>query len=548
MPVDSLTPTNPWEKYKSVQPAEQGPWTKYAQPLGRRSKFGGVPVDDSPQQSKFGGIPVEETPRQSGSKFGGIPVDEASAWKPVPEPFGGTPPDAGAQMRQSAIEKIPAELGGFQPRSRRIFHTGVPNIDRPPVMPPLPAFESGHGQQIVEGFERAAEPGFDNKAAGASGMIRGLGRAAAGGALPLLGGGLVSAPLATIGGAVLGGAGAAGGGKLARLGAQKLGGGEGAQDLAQDVGEGVGGAVAGPPLIKLIGKGVQAPAGPIAETALGIRKLDRAYGKTPGQAVLDETSGFRPSTIAKSAQSKLHTLNTQLEDLADSSTQPASLIPALKVLGDAESKATSRNSSGILKQLTPMREHLTTNTATGLPLSPTQTSRGLLNLKRGFGDEFIHGPWNPETMSGTRSTAARTYGALDSELDRTVPEASELNQRVSSLIPVARRAESVDRGAGGLQQALGKIAKPTGALVGAIEGFRHAGIPGAIAGLGIPAVISSPTIQMVTARGLNATGNSLQEPAAAAAARLIPLLKPRRPEGGALTPAAKRAQGSPGSR
>lgn len=164
------------------------------------------------------------------------PVDETSAWRPVPEPFGGTPPDAGGQMRQSAINKIPAELSGHS-------HWNLPPDLGGPIDVPEPPI--GPGMQIVHGLERAAEPGFDNKAAGASGMIRGLGRAAAGGALPLLGAGLATAPLATIGGAAVGSAGAYGGGKLARLGAQKLGGGEGAQDLAQDVGEGVGGAVGG---------------------------------------------------------------------------------------------------------------------------------------------------------------------------------------------------------------------------------------------------------------------------------------------------------------
>lgn len=276
-----------------------------------------------------------------------------------------------------------------------------------------------------------------------------------------------------------------------------------------------------------LGKAVAAPAGPIAETALGVRKLDRAYGKTPGQAILDETKGVRPSTIADSARSKLGDINQQLDTAVNASTTPASLKPALDVIGGARSKALAQNSKGTLAQLDPMTEHLSTNVSNGLPLSQTQMPSGLLNLKRGFGNEFVHN-WNPETMKGVKSTGAQAYRALDDELDRTVPAAKDLNQRASSLIPVAQRAESTDLNANTLQRALGRVARPTGgmasAIAGAYEGGTHFGplgaLGGAVVGGGLPELIASPTAQMIAARGLNATGKGLQSPVGTTAARV----------------------------
>lgn len=85
-----------------------------------------------------------------------------------------------------------------------------------------------------------------------------------------------------------------------------------------------------------IGQGLKAIAPHIAESALNIRKLDRAYGKSGGsigRSILDETKGFSPSAVAESAQGKLNELNPKLNHIADAaSTRPrgriAGLLPA----------------------------------------------------------------------------------------------------------------------------------------------------------------------------------------------------------------------------
>lgn len=54
----------------------------------------------------------------------------------------------------------------------------------------------------------------------------------------------------------------------------------------------------------------------IAESALGVQKKMRAYGKTPGAAVLDEIKGFAPETIERNALAKSKSLTNEIEGMA----------------------------------------------------------------------------------------------------------------------------------------------------------------------------------------------------------------------------------------
>jgi hypothetical protein len=290
---------------------------------------------------------------------------------------------------------------------------------------------------------------------------------------------------------------------------------------------------------QIVGQLLKAMAPAIAEGALNIRKLDRAYGKSGGaigRSVLDETHGIRPATIAQSAEDRLGELIPQLNAAADrASVQPnpangvllrpaevgsgpiptmlpnpsASLGSARGALMDALGTATRQGERTTAGQLQPMATHLS-ETMAGQPISENVTPRQLLDLKRGFGNEFIH-RWNPETMTGVKGTAARTYHAMGDEFNRTVPEAEELNGRISSLIPVAKRAASEELNAPTMQRAANRFAAHTGALTGAgvggAVGYREGGVPGAIAGglTGVvaPELISSPEGQMAVARTLN---------------------------------------------
>ncbi len=283
---------------------------------------------------------------------------------------------------------------------------------------------------------------------------------------------------------------------------------------------------AAPKVAKGVGGILTKAAEPMAESALGIRAVQRAYGKTPGLAALEETSGVRPATVAASAQSKLGQLTPQLEAAASASKAPTNLQPAIDLIRNQSMKLKGQNQRLAVQQLAPMEEHLTKSVTSGMPLSRTQSPRGLLELKRGFGDEFIHN-WNPETMTGTRGTAGRVYHELGKEFERAVPDAAPLNQRISSLIPVSERAEAVDRNAGFGQRVAHRIGAHTGALAGAALGFHEGGIPGGIAGLVIPELLASPTAKMAGARLFYGAGRGIKSPAGTAAARAIPIIQDR---------------------
>ena len=391
-----------------------------------------------------------------------------------------------------------------------------------------------------------------------------------------------------------------------------------------------------------IGQGLRAIAPKIAEGALGINKVDRAFGKTPGEAILKETSGIRPSSIAESGQARLNQLNPEVNRLADAASvkpnaprglltsgtqeiplhsspdvrgrlskpitiegnrpmprefpsygvnqsQPAHVLgdipgeagpipdepgpsdrfngfraheyqgqipgtrggagqpqgvlrrpptieggpvpeqlpnPVASLRGARSGLAATQgqhlNAPSLYDQLGEMRNNLSLRQRgplAGQEIPENVTPRDLLDLQRDFSHEFL-GRWNPETHGVTLGAGRRAYGALGNEFDRTAgPEAAGLRQRVSSLIPVVRRAESVSRDAGIPQQIFRRFAAPTGALAGSIGGgalgYREGGIKGA--GLGALAgavggpLLASPEGWMAAARIAN-KANGLRLP------------------------------------
>ncbi|MFT4112394.1 hypothetical protein [Silvibacterium sp.] len=368
-----------------------------------------------------------------------------------------------------------------------------------------------------------------------------------------------------------------------------------------------------------IGEGMRAIAPALAESAIGIRKADRAYGKTPGRMILDETKGLTPRAVANSAQGTLDQLNPQLNQAADRlsirprpqtrgllqapqrdiplnngvaqgstegrlfpseyqmapsgvnadvesphylsgsehpeisgrfappsgvlrtregmsapvldefgrmttpprvtgdilTTEPnriGSLGPARAIIGSSISRAAAQNAEKEAGQLQPMDRFLHTRFNTGEAIPENVTPRQLLDLRRGFGSEFVHN-WNPEVSPGVTGTARRAYGALTDEFHNVAPGTADLDRRIGGLIPVAKRAESTDLNAPIAQRIAGRFKAHTGALTGAalggVYGYNHdGGIPGAVKGATIglvaPEVLGSPTVGMAMARTANA--------------------------------------------
>lgn len=375
----------------------------------------------------------------------------------------------------------------------------------------------------------------------------------------------------------------------------------------------------------------------VAEQALGIRgRVDRAFNKEPGRAVLDEIKGVRPDTIAENTRTRINELSGQVEQAADAaSTRPnavrgllqappeaiplhsapdiegtlsrpivlnqadrpglpmlpspthtlpssshadifpdqlpqgatniptggggdapgmsqgqyigqipgdrggpgqtqgvfmrrptgegapiprylpnriASLAPARGVVDEAMGGAARQNAEGAFGQLEGMGNFLNRNFLSGEAIPSNVTPRQLLDLRRGFNEEF--GQWNPERKDATITTGRRAYSALSNELHNTLPDIAPLDARISNLIPVKNRAQVKALGDDNTARVLSRIARPTGALaglgtgayVGGKEGGTAGAIEGGLLGLVLPELMSSPTGQMVTARTLNRAG------------------------------------------
>ncbi len=160
-------------------------------------------------------------------------------------------------------------------------------------------------------------------------------------------------------------------------------------------------------------------------------------------------------------------------------------------------------------QVSSMNDFLHRGAVSGEAIPESVTPSHLGRLQQGFSDEHLR--WNPDIHEQANAAGQRAYGAMTGELERTVPGTAPINRRISSLIPAVRAAESTDRNAPMAQKIVGRFAAPTGAMLsglyGGEEGYRHGGLPGAIAGaaggIAAPLLVATPEGQMVMARTLN---------------------------------------------
>lgn len=250
-----------------------------------------------------------------------------------------------------------------------------------------------------------------------------------------------------------------------------------------------------------VGMGLKKIAPVLAETALKMRAPDRAYGRTPGEAILNETTGFTPGKIASQAADKVNQYSNDLESMARDSPSPMSLQPAREEATRSIDAAYGRNNKSTYDKLVRMGHQLDTD-LDGNEIPETISPQQGLHLKRGIGD--LQTSWNPATQpKWVSGQVGRVYHALDSELDRALPGGADLNQKISSLMPVEQRANAEDLNAGLLQRIHHRFGSATGALVGGAAGYHFGGVPGAVAGLIGPELLSNPTTLMMEARALN---------------------------------------------
>ena len=292
---------------------------------------------------------------------------------------------------------------------------------------------------------------------------------------------------------------------LAKLGAAALT--TGAVNKAQGGSFGAGALAGGAG--GALGLGMKAIAPIAAESAMGVRGVDRAYNRTPGTTLLSETKGINPGSIAKQAGDKVAQYSDQLNDAAQASQVPVSLQPARQTASSLLDSAIKRNNDSTTKQVRTLADQLQTR-GTALIPGLVSADEGLA-LKRGVSD--LKTSWNPATATDFSNRAVdQTLHAMHPELAAAIPGYQDLNAKLSSLIPVQQRALSKDLNAGWIQRSMDRMGAHTGALsaplAAAAYGGTHGGLLGAvgggIAGLAGTELLSTPATRMALAR----VGNS----------------------------------------
>jgi hypothetical protein len=307
----------------------------------------------------------------------------------------------------------------------------------------------------------------------------------------------------------------------------------GSGNVAGGLGEATGllSTLATPKLTEGAGRGLSRAAEPIAENALGIRAVDRKFGRTPGRAALEETSGVRPETVARQAEARTSELARARDASLAASPNQVSLRPARDVVENAITKAAAGNSQ--TGHLEPIREQLNeprpgfqgTVSAINQPplgalgpsgplrISELQTPSSALAIRQRLGNDFTKFDLARPVSRESQGVGNQAYSALTNEIHRAVPESAPLDRRMSNLIPVKEAADARKLAPDTTGRVLMRVARPTGALIGAAEGARVGGLPGALVGLTIPELLSDPTAQMIAARSLNRAGKITRAPA-----------------------------------
>jgi hypothetical protein len=259
----------------------------------------------------------------------------------------------------------------------------------------------------------------------------------------------------------------------------------------------------------LLESAARAVAPKLAEAALGVTGKMRGNGRDIGNAILENTVGVSPGSISKQAEGVIGKLQNQLEGAAfNASAQgaKASTRPALQVLSDAMNTAEARNSATTAQKLSQVIDQLTKEYKSGNAIPSDVSPSRILDLKRGIGE--LVNSWGPGEAKPLQITLRKVYGALDAELDRTVPESQKLNQQISSLIPAKQAAAKAANNAGTAQRTVNRFRAATGALagtgIGAGIGYHEGGRTGAAIGAGLgmvaPDLISGPEGTMSAAR------------------------------------------------
>lgn len=250
-----------------------------------------------------------------------------------------------------------------------------------------------------------------------------------------------------------------------------------------------------------------------------VEQLGSTAGTVPPRLMRESyvTSGVRePQDLPRSGPGVLLRRGNLSEGaIPPLPVQSVSMSPARAAVSGPMGEAAGNEAAGLHQQLADMADFLQRGRVSGEPIPESITPARALQLKRGFSDEYL-GKWNPDVHAKTTAAGRQAYRALAEGIHQAAPGSRELDWRISNLIPVVRRAESVGREAPMLERIGGRFARPTGALtgmgLGGYAGYRETGTPegailGGLTGLVAPEVLSSPEGQAALARMFYGAGN-----------------------------------------
>jgi hypothetical protein len=295
-----------------------------------------------------------------------------------------------------------------------------------------------------------------------------------------------------------------------------------------DLGGMAAGAALGPKIARFAGKTLKTSAQLPTKVAMGSPWKTEAYGATPAKAVLENTEGVRPSTIAKSGQDAINRFKPEMERSVRASTKRIDLTPPRGMVSDAENVATLEGNKPAFQQLAPRREALEGNQVTGNPYPSTVSAEEGLHLKRGWGKQFAK--FDPNVHTEVNKLGKDVYHNLADQVHDASPGANELDQKIQSLIPAVRAFSRKDLQAGVGEKLMDRVSRHTGAIGPALLGYHVGGIPAAVGTLVGSDMFSSPTALMVGARSLYGSGRAVGSPVGQALTSGGPLFRQRRQE------------------
>lgn len=191
----------------------------------------------------------------------------------------------------------------------------------------------------------------------------------------------------------------------------------------------------------MAGKALEAGGAGMATRAAGVTEKQLKYGAKPAEEILG-LRGIRPGTIRQSAQTEAGNLTRELESKIDASGATVDFTPAKQALDKAINKAADQRDLATFSHLQPLADQLA-----GIP--DKLPAREALDAKRGLGSlaDFQSGS---AVTKPAKAAARQVYHAADESIDRAVPEANALDDRIHSLVTIAQPKGSGRAGMGGI--------------------------------------------------------------------------------------------------